>query len=212
VPHPQTPPYRIFMNVVDPQINNRLFSPHFEAPLIFLYLSMKTILRTGLVVLLMLAIKTGATAQVNIDETNLITRLSGLNALTIADAGKYFTDHNYSLFDKGISQLPTYSVDLYTYKIKGQTDRYCLNVIAGQITSSGIITYNDDEYQQAMKAIKDMGYVPGKSPLAEYGETIYEKGNMHFIVQKKAFADGRTFCAMSLVDVLKFGQLSGAKK
>lgn len=173
---------------------------------------MKTILRTGLVVLLMLVIKTGATAQVNIDETNLITRLSGLNALTIADAAKYFTDHNYSQFSKQTIQQPTYSMDLYKYKTKDQTGSYILSVIADQVASSGCITYNEDEYLLAVKTIKDMGYVPGEATTAESGRTIYAKGNMRFLVQKKAAANGSIFYVMTLSDILKAGQLAGAKK
>ncbi|ASU35475.1 hypothetical protein [Mucilaginibacter xinganensis] len=174
---------------------------------------MKTILRTGLIVLLMLVIKTGASAQVIIDETNLITRLSGLNSLTIADAGKYFTDHNYSQFSKQTIQQPTYSMDLYKYKTKDQTDSYILSAIGGQVASAGRITYSEDEFQLAVKTVKDMDYVPGEAAAPESGKTIYAKGNMRFIIQKKAAANGNIFYVMSLSDILKTGQLAaGAKK
>jgi len=160
----------------------------------------------------MFVIKTGARAQVNIDETNLITRLSGLNALAVADAGKYFTDHGYSLFSKQTIPQPTYSMDLYKYKIKDQTSSYILTAIADQVASSGCITYHEDEYQQAVKTIKDMGYVPGEATTAESGKTVYAKGNMRFIVQKKAAANGSVFYVMALSDVLKVGQLAAGKK
>jgi len=176
--------------------------------LIFLYLIMKKILRAAFVVLLMLVIKTSVTAQVKIDETNLITRLSGLNALALADAEKYFTEHNYSLFSKQTVQQPTYSMDLYKYKIKDQTGSYLLTVIGGQIANSGCITYNEDEYLQAVKLITDMGYVSGESA----GKTIYSKGNMSFLTQKKTAANGSIFYVMTLSDLLKVAQLAGVKK
>jgi len=172
---------------------------------------MKTIFRAALIMLLMLGIRPGAMAQVNIDETNLITRLSGLSTLGVDDAGKYLIDHGYSLFSKQTIQQPTYSMDLYKYKIKNQNGSYLLSAIAGQVASSGCITYNEDEYQQAVKNIKDMGYVPGEATSPESGKTIYAKGNMRFLVQKKAAANGSTFYVMTLSDVLKAGQLSGAK-
>jgi hypothetical protein len=189
-----------------------MFYVTFEVRLIFLYLSMKTILRTVLVVLLMLVIKTGAMAQVKIDETNLITRLSGLNTLAVDDAGKYFTDHGYSLFSKQTIPQPNFSMDLYKYKIKDQTGSYILTVIAGQVTGSGCITYIEDEYQRAVKTIKDMGYVPGEATTPESGKTIFAKGDMRFLVQKKAATNGSIFYVMTLSDVLKTGQLAGAKK
>ncbi|MCO5946582.1 hypothetical protein [Mucilaginibacter flavidus] len=169
---------------------------------------MKKILRAALVVLLMLVIKTGVTAQVKIDETNLITRLSGLSTLAVADAEKYFTDHDYSLFSKQTIQQPTYSMDLYKYKIKDQTGSYLLTAIGGQVASSGCITYKEEEYQQAVKIITDMGYVPGESA----GKTIYSKGNMSFLTQKKTAANGSIFYVMTLSDLVRVAQLAGIKK
>jgi hypothetical protein len=63
-----------------------------------------------------------------------------------------------------------------------------------------------------VKIIKDMGYAPGEATAADPGKTVYAKGDMRFIIQKKAAANGTTFYVMALSDVLKVGQLAGLKK
>ncbi len=173
---------------------------------------MKIILHTYIVLLFLLVSGTGAKAQANIDETNLITRLSGLNSLNVSDAEKYFTDHGFTLLSKQTVQQPTYSMDLYKYKLKDQTSSYLLTVIAGSVTGSGFITYNEDDYQQAMKIIKDMGFTPGEVMTPESGKTVFAKGNLRFLIQQKKSASDKIFYVMMLNDLLKVAQLSGLKK
>jgi len=173
---------------------------------------MRKTLRACLFILFLLVIKTEANAQAKIDETNLLTRLSSLNALNVADAGQYFTDHGYSLLSKQTIPQATFSLDLYKYKIKDQTSSYNLTVIAGQVSASGCITYSEDEYQQALKLIKDAGFVPGEATSPESGKTIYAKGNLRFMIQKKAAANGSVFYVMQLSDLMRIAELSGLKK
>ena len=170
---------------------------------------MKKTLHVAIILLLSFFIK--AQAQSVVDETNLITRLSSLNSLPVADAENYLTGKGYSLFSKQTIPQPTFSMDLYKYKIKDQSGSYTLTAIAGKVASSGCITYNEEEYQQAVKAIKDMGYGPGEATTPESGKTIYAKGNMRFLVQRKAAANGSIFYVMALSDVVKTAQLSGLK-
>jgi hypothetical protein len=173
---------------------------------------MKMILRTCLALLLLIVFKTELKAQDNIDESNLITRLSGLNSLNASEAAKYFTDHNYSLLSQHTIPQATYSMDMYKYKMKDQTSSYLLTIILDKVAGSGYITYNEDEYQQAVKIIKDMGFVSGEAMTPESGKTLYAKGNLRFIIQKKTAANNSVFYMIMLNDLLKVAQLSGLKK
>jgi hypothetical protein len=169
---------------------------------------MKIITHAGLILLFCLVLKTGANAQNKIDETNLITRLSGLNNLTADEAGKYFTDQGYTLLSKQSIPQATYTMDLYKYKLKNS---YLLTVITGSVAGSGIITYNEDDYTQALKIIKDMGFTPGEATSPESGKTLFAKGDLRFIIQKKTTGD-KTFYVMMLNDLLKIAKLAGLKK
>ena len=142
----------------------------------------------------------------------MITRFTGLNTLTIEDAGKYFTDRGYIFLGKSTFNQPSMSMDSYSYNIKGNTDWYTLNVIAGQVVSSSINTNNDDEYGQAVKIITDLGFTARASNNPDSGETVYVKDHMDFVVSKKALGNGTTFYAMSLINLLKQRQLSQIKK
>jgi hypothetical protein len=173
---------------------------------------MKSILRIQLVLLFLIAFNIGSKAQATIDETNLITRLSGLNNLDTISAPKYFISHNYYLFSKHTVPQATFSIDLYKYKIKDQASSYLLSVIAGKVTGSGYITYSEDEYQQALKTITSMGFVPGEATVPGSGESLYAKGNLRFLVQKKTAANNSLFYVLMLSDILKTAQLSGLKK
>jgi hypothetical protein len=172
---------------------------------------MKIILRTCLVSLFLLSFTIGLKAQVNVDETNLVTRLSALNNLGITEAVKYFTDHGYALLSKQTIPQPTYSMDLYKYRLKDQTSSYILMAISGSVSGAGYITYNEDEHQDALKIIKEAGFIPGEAMTPESGKTLFTKGNLSFLIQQKT-TNNKTFYVMMLSDLLKTAQLSGIKK
>ena len=169
---------------------------------------MKITLRAGMLLLFLLVLKSGVQAQTKIDETNLITRLSGLNSLTVDEAGKYFTDKGYTLSSKQTVPQATYSMDLYKYK---SNDSYLLTVIAGSVAGSGIITYNEDDYLQAVKIITDMGFTSSEATSPESGKTLFAKGDLRFIIQKKT-VNNKTFYVMMLNDLSKIVKLAGLKK
>jgi hypothetical protein len=172
---------------------------------------MKKTLHTCLLLLFLLALKTTVVAQVKIDETNLLTRLSGLNMLSAAEAEKYFTDHGYTLFSKKTVSQPTYSMELYKFKLSGETSSYLLTVIGGEVCGSGQITYNEDDYQQALKIIAAIGFVAGEATTPGSGKTLFAKGDLRFLVQKQT-VDGKSFYVMMLNDLLKIAKQAGFKK
>lgn len=182
----------------------------FNNPIFYIY-PMKKTLRTCLVLLILLSAKPEVKAQAAIDETNLITRLSGLGNLSAADAEKYFTDHGYTLFSKKTVPQATYSMDLYKYKITGQTTSYLLSVIADGVSGVGEITYSEDDYKDALKVTKDMGFVPSDAANPDPGKTVYAKGDVRFVVQIQS-VNGKTFYVMMLSDLLKTVKLAGLKK
>jgi len=171
---------------------------------------MKLLLRITLVSILFIASKTNTIAQVKIDETNLLTRLKGLINLNSDDAEKYFTDQHYTRLSKQTVAQPTYSMDLYKFKIQDQTSSYLLSAIAGSINAAGYITYNEDEYQADIKIFKDAGFVPGEASSGS-GQTVYAKENMRVVIQQKT-AGGKVFYVMMLSDIAKTAALIGAKK
>ena len=170
---------------------------------------MKKTLYLSLFLLLLCVLR--ANAQAGIDETNLITRLTSINNLNVTDAVKYFTDRSYTLVSKQTVPQATFSMDLYKYRLEGQTASYLFSVIAGAVSGAGYITYNEDEYTQAIKTITDLGFVPGEATAPESGKTIYAKGNFRLMVQKKV-ANNKTFYVMMYSDLLKVATLSGFKK
>ena len=172
---------------------------------------MKIILRTCFILLFLQVLGTRVKAQATIDETNLITRLSGLNSLNISDAEKYFIDHGFTLLSKQTIPQATYSMDLYKYKLKDQPSSYLLTVISGGVTGSGLITYNEEDYQQAVKIVTDMSFTLGEAMTPESGKTVFAKGNLRFLIQKKS-TNNKIFYVMMLNDLLKMAQLSGLKK
>jgi len=169
---------------------------------------MKIALRTAMPLLFLCFLTIAANSQIKLDETNLITRLSGLNNLTIDEAGKYFTDQGYTLLSKQTIPEGSYSMDLYKYKLNNS---YLLTVIAGGVGGSGIITYAEDDYLQAVKIITDMGFTPTEAVTPEATRMVYGKGNLRFIIQKKT-AYNKTFYVMMLNDLAKIVKLAGLKK
>lgn len=169
---------------------------------------MKKALLTCLIVLLLMGLKNNVNAQIKIDETNLLTRLAGLNTLNAIDAGKYLTDLGYSLVSKQNVPQAGYSMDLYKYRLK---DSYLLTVISGNVAGSGILTYSEDDYLQTLKIIKDMDFAPGEATSPESGKTLYAKGDLRFIIQKKTVGE-KTFYVMMLNDLVKIVKLAGLKK
>jgi hypothetical protein len=172
---------------------------------------MKIILRLCLLLLFFSVTKLHAQAHINVDETNLITRLSSLNNSSIADAEKYFTQLGYILVSKQTVPQPKYSMELYKYRLKDQTSSYLLSTIADSVSGSGNITYNEDEYQKAVKTIRDFGFTDGEPTTPESGKTLFAKGNLRFLIQKKTTND-KTFYVMMLSDLLKVARLLGLKK
>lgn len=83
--------------------------------------------------------------------------------------------------------------------------------ISGSVSGAGYITYNEDEHQDALKIIKEAGFIPGEAMTPESGKTLFTKGNLSFLIQQKT-TNNKTFYVMMLSDLLKTAQLSGIKK
>lgn len=108
-------------------------------------------------------------AQIKVDESNLITRLAGLYTHTPAEVETYFITRGFTVKDVTKKRL------MKKYTSRDSSGNYLVSAVNNCIFSINYITHADRDHQNALKVIKNMGFVNMHPEKADSLYVLYGK-------------------------------------